>query len=131
MSIYRIVVLVLLGALLAFYCWLTFRGDGRLMTVPGMPRFVWVAFDYATNFRNFPAFLLVGILGAAAVAGLGSHWQYTSLAVCLLAPFLKDCVQIPMVTRHFHWGAVTYGVAGALVGWMVAASAIRWATEVD
>lgn len=126
MSIFRFTVLVSLLVLLGFYIWLTFRGDGRLMTVPGMPRFVWIVFDYSTNFRNFPAFLMLGVLGAAVVSGLGPKWQYTSLALCVLAPLAKDLVQIPMATRHFHWGATSYGVVGALVGWLLAAAVIRW-----
>ena len=71
----RIIAGVALAGLLVFYTWFAFRDDGRLMTVPGVPQPVWFYFDHHANIRNGVGFLILGFVGAAAVAGLHGRWQ--------------------------------------------------------
>jgi hypothetical protein len=117
--------MVLVG-LLVFYTWFAFRDDGRLKTVPGVPQPVWFYFDHHANIRNGVGFLILGCVGAAAVAGLHGRWQVVSLGVCLAAPVIKDFAQILFApTRHFNWDATGLGVLVAFVGWGAAALVLR------
>jgi hypothetical protein len=114
----RVVAGVMLAGLLVFYTWFAFRDDGRLMTVPGMPHAVWFYFDHHANIRNGVGFLILGTLGAAAVAGLRPEMQVLSLVLCLSAPLIKDMAQLFTLTRHFNWDATGLGIVGALLGWV-------------
>jgi hypothetical protein len=113
----RVVAGVVLAGLLVFYTWFAFRDDGRLMTVPGMPRFVWYYFDHHANIRNGVGFLILGAVGAAAVMGLRPETKALSLVLCLSAPLIKDMAQFFTLTRHFNWDATALGIVGALLGW--------------
>jgi hypothetical protein len=122
----RTISLVVLAGLLVFYTWFAFRDDGRLMTVPGVPQPVWFYFDHHANIRNGVGFLILGFVGAAAVAGLHGRWQVVSLGLCAAAPVIKDFAQdIFAPTRHFNWDATGLGVLGALVGWAATAVLLR------
>jgi hypothetical protein len=111
---------VLLLPLLAFYIWFTFRDDGALMTVPGVPKLIWAYFDHHTNQRNAVGFFILGALVSAMVLGARGHLRVLALAGCLVAPIAKDCAQIGLATRHFNMGATLLGVIGALIGFYAA-----------
>lgn len=112
--------------LVTFYTWFAFRDDGRLKTVPGVPHAVWYYFDHHSTIRNGVGFVILGFVGAAAVAGLHGRWQVVSLGVCLAAPVIKDFAQVLFApTRHFNWNATGLGVLGAFAGWWVAALLLR------
>ena len=122
----RTISLVVLAGLLVFYTWFAFRDDGRLMTVPGVPQPVWFYFDHHANIRNGVGFLILGFVGAAAVAGLNGRWQVVSFGLCVAAPVIKDFAQDFFApTRHFNWDATGLGVLGALVGWAATAVLLR------
>jgi hypothetical protein len=122
----RTISLLVLAGLLVFYTWFAFREDGRLRTVPGCPHAVWFYFDHHANIRNGVGFLILGFVGAAAVAGLHGRWQVVSLGLCAAAPVIKDFAQdIFAPTRHFNWDATGLGVSGALVGWAATAVLLR------
>ena len=117
---------VALAVLLVAYAWITLREDGRMMTIPFLPHWLKYHLELHAYTRNFPAFFLLSVFGAGAVAGLRSEWKAVSFALCLIAPFAKDIAQIFLVTRHFNWTATCWGIAGALVGWMATAALLRW-----
>lgn len=122
----RIVAGVVLVLLLVFYTWFAFRDDGRLKTVPGVPQPVWFYFDHHANIRNGVGFLILGFVGAAAVAGLNERWQLVSAGLCVVAPVIKDVAQYFFApTRHLNWDATCLGVLGALLGWGAAALLLR------
>lgn len=122
----RFVAGVVLAGLLVFYTWFAFREDGRLRTVPGCPHAVWFYFDHHANIRNGVGFLILGLVGSAAVAGLNGRWQVASLVLCAAAPLIKDLAQdLFAPTRHLNWDATGLGVLGAFVGWWVAALLLR------
>jgi len=118
----RLTALVLILALLAFYAFVTLRSDSRLLTIPFIPSAIAKFFDLNPLSRNFPAFAVLGFLGAATVSGLSTRWQTLVLVLCLLAPVIKDVAQIFIATRHFSWLATIFGLLGALAGW----AASRW-----
>jgi len=63
-------------------------------------------------------FLILGCVGAAAVAGLRPEVQVFSLFLCVAAPIFKDLAQLVFtLTRHFNWDATGLGVLGAFAGW--------------
>jgi len=114
----RIIAGVVLAGLLVFYTWFAFRDDGRLKTVPGVPQPVWFYFDHHANIRNGVGFLILGCVGAAAVAGLRPGAQVLSMVLCVAAPMFKDLAQLVFtLTRHFNWDATGLGVLGAFLGW--------------
>jgi len=122
----RTISLLALAGLLVFYTWFAFREDGRLRTVPGCPHAVWFYFDHHANIRNGVGFLILGFVGAAAVAGLHGRWQVVSLGLFAAAPVIKDFAQdVFAPTRHFNWDATGLGVLGALVGWAATAVLLR------
>lgn len=129
LTLTRIIALVLLVGVVAFFVWFTVRGDNRLTSVTFLPRPQMVYFDLYPLARNFPAFAVLGILLAAVVVGLGPKWQVVSLALCLAAPVLKDMAQIPLAGRHFNWSAVGLGLIGAVVGWTLCWAVGRWIVE--
>ena len=106
----------LLLPLLVFYIWFTFRSDGALMTVPGVPKIIWTYFDHHTNQRNAVGFLVLGSLVSMTVFRACGRWRVIALAACVVAPIAKDCAQIGLATRHFNLGATLLGVFGALIG---------------
>lgn len=117
----RIVAGLVLAGLLVFYTWFAFRDDGRLMTVPGVPHAVWFYFDHHSTVRNGVGFLILGFVGASAVAGLNWRWQLVSIGLCMAAPVIKDFAQDFFApTRHFNWDATGLGVLGAFAGWWAA-----------
>ncbi len=118
----RIVSAVVLAVLLVAYAWITLRADGRMMTIPFLPHWLKYHLELHAYTRNFPAFFLLSVFGAGAVAGLRLEWKVLSFALCLIAPFAKDFAQIFLLTRHFNWTATCWGISGALVGWMATAS---------
>jgi hypothetical protein len=128
-TLMRIIFLILLVVLVAFYAWFTVRGDNRLSSVAFLPRPPMVFFDLNPLARNFPAFAVLGVLLAAVVVGLGPKWQVLSLALCLAAPVLKDMAQIPLAGRHFNWSAVWLGLLGAAIGWSLCWAVGRWIVE--
>ena len=121
----RIVAGIVLAGLLVFYTWFAFRGDGRLMTVPGVPHSVWYYFDHHSTVRNGVGFLVLGAVGAAVVTGLRPEMQVLSLVLCLSAPLIKDMAQLFTLTRHFNRDATGLGIVGALFGWVAAALLLR------
>lgn len=129
LTLTRIIALVLLVAVVAFFVWFTVRSDNRLTSVTFLPRPQMVYFDLYPLARNFPAFAVLGALLAAVVVGLGPKWQALSFALCLAAPVLKDMAQIPLAGRHFHWSAVWLGLLGAAIGWSLCWAAGRWILE--
>jgi len=129
LTLTRIIALVLLVAVVAFFVWFTVRGDNRLTSVTFLPRPQMVYFDLNPLARNFPAFAVLGVLLAAVVVGLGPKWQVLSLALCLAAPVLKDMAQIPLAGRHFNWSAVGLGLLGAAIGWSLCWAVGRWIVE--
>ena len=118
----RVASAVLLAVLLVTYAWITLREDGRMMTIPFLPHWLRYHLELHAYTRNFPAFFLLSVFGAGAVAGLRLEWKVLSFALCLIAPFAKDFAQIFLLTRHFNWTATCWGIAGALVGWVATAS---------
>lgn len=117
----RIIAGVVLAGLLVFYTWFAFRDDGRLKTVPGVPHTVWYYFDHHSTVRNGVGFLILGFVGAAAVAGLNGQWRVVPLGLCLAAPVIKDFAQSLFApTRHFNWDATALGTIGCAVGWLLA-----------
>lgn len=122
----RVVAVVLLALLVVTYAWLAWRSDPRLATAGILPKPVALFFDINPLARSFPAFLLLGLLGGAAVAGLGPRLSALSFTLCLLAPVVKDLAQMLTTTRHFHLGGTLLGVLGALAGWGIAAWLVRW-----
>jgi hypothetical protein len=114
-----------LAVLLVAYAWITLREDGRMMTIPFLPHWLKYHLELHAYVRNFPAFLLLAIFGAGAVAGLRPKWKAVSFALCLFAPFAKDFAQIFVLTRHFNWTATMWGIGGALVGWVATATLLR------
>ena len=107
-----------LVVLVVAYAWITLRADGRMMTIPFLPHWLKYHLELHAYTRNFPAFFLLAVFGAGAVAGLRAEWKVLSFALCLFAPFAKDLAQIFVLTRHFNWTATCWGIAGALVGWV-------------
>jgi hypothetical protein len=123
---FRIIAGVVLAALLVFYTWFAFRDDGRLKTVPGVPQPVWFYFDHHSTVRNGVGFLILGFVGAAAVAGVNRRWQVVSLGLCAAAPVIKDLAQdLFAPTRHLNCDATGLGILGALLGWGAAALLLR------
>ena len=122
----RVVSAVVLAVLLVAYAWITLREDGRMMTIPFLPHWLKYHLELHAYVRNFPAFFLLSVFGAGAVAGLRWEWQTASFGLCLFAPFAKDFAQIFVLTRHFNWTATCWGIAGALVGWVATAALLRW-----
>jgi hypothetical protein len=124
-GIIRAISVVVLAGLLVFYTWFAFRDDGRLKTVPGVPHAVWFYFDHHANIRNGVGFLILGFVGAAAVAGLHGRWQVVSLGLCAAAPVIKDFAQVLFApTRHFNWDATGLGVVGSVIGWLLSAGVV-------
>jgi len=121
-GIIRGISLAALVVLVVAYAWITLRADGRMMTIPFLPHWLRYHLELHAYTRNFPAFFLLSVLGAGAVAGLRLEWRAVSFALCLLAPFAKDFTQIFVLTRHFNWTATCWGIAGALVGWVATAA---------
>jgi hypothetical protein len=117
----RIASWILLAGLVAFYIWFAFRESGQLRTVPGMPHAIWYYFDHHATIRNGVGFMILGIVGATAVAGLRRRWQILSAGLCVIAPLVKDLAQdILAPTRHFNWDATGVGTLGAIAGWLAA-----------
>ena len=117
--------LAALVVLVVAYAWITLRADGRMMTIPFLPHWLKYHLELHAYVWNFPAFLLLAIFGAGAVAGLRPEWKPVSFALCLFAPFAKDFAQIFVLTRHFNWTATCWGMGGALVGWAAAWALLR------
>ncbi len=92
-----------------------------MMTIPFLPHWLRYHLELHAYTRNFPAFFLLSVFGAGAVAGLRLEWKAVSFALCLFAPFAKDFTQIFVLTRHFNWTATCWGIVGALVGWVATA----------
>ena len=111
-----------LVVLVVAYAWITLRADGRMMTIPFLPHWLKYHLEFYTMERNALAFGLLAIFGAGAVAGLRPEWKAVSFALCLFAPFAKDFAQIFVLTRHFNWTAICWGISGALVGWVATAA---------
>jgi hypothetical protein len=124
-GIVRAISVAALVVLLIAYAWIALREDGRMMTIPFLPHWLRYHLELHTYTRNFPAFFLLSVFGAGAVAGLRLEWKAVSFALCLLAPFAKDFTQIFVLTRHFNWTATCWGIAGALVGWLATAALLR------
>ena len=124
-GIIRAISVVAFVVLVVAYAWITLREDGRMMTIPFLPHWLKYHLELHAYVRNFPAFFLLAIFGAGAVAGLRSEWKAVSFALCLFAPFAKDFAQIFVLTRHFNWTATCWGIAGALVGWVATAVLLR------
>ena len=121
-GIIRAISVAALVVLVVAYAWIALREDGRMMTIPFLPHWLRYYLELHAYTRNFPAFFLLSVLGAGAVAGLRLEWRAVSFALCLLAPFAKDFTQIFVLTRHFNWTATCWGIAGALVGWVATAA---------
>jgi len=124
-SVIRRVSVAALIVLVAAYAWITLRADGRMMTIPFLPHWLKYHLELHAYARNFPAFFLLAVFGAGAVAGLRREWQALSFSLCLVAPFVKDFAQIFVLTRHFNWTATMFGIGGALVGWVATALLLR------
>ena len=122
----RLTSALLLLALVCIYAWLSMRSEPRLTTIPFVPYSWAFFFDLNPLARSFPAFFVLGILAVVAVAGLGGRWQYAALALCLLAPVLKDVAQMATATRHFDLVSTLLGMAGAGAGWRVGMALLRW-----
>lgn len=122
----RLTSAALLLALVCLYAWLSMRSEPRLATIPFVPYSWAFFFDLKPLARSFPAFFVLGLLAAGAVVGLGSRWHYDALALCLLAPVLKDVAQMATATRHFDLVSTLLGMAGAAVGWGVGMALLRW-----
>jgi len=121
----RVASAIALAVLLVVYAWITLRTDGRMGTIPFLPRGLTYHLELYPMERNAPAFGLLSFLGAGAVVGLRREWKALSLALCLFAPFAKDFAQIFVLTRHFNWTATMWGIGGALVGWVATATLLR------
>lgn len=121
-SLMRAISWAALVVLVGAYAWIALREDGRMMTIPFLPHWLKYHLELHTFVRNFPAFFLLSVFGAGAVAGLKPQWKALSLVLCLFAPFLKDFAQIFVLTRHFNWTATCWGIGGALVGWVATAA---------
>ena len=113
-----------LVVLVVAYAWITLRADGRMRTIPFLPYWLTYHLEFYSMERNALAFGLLAIFGAGAVAGLRPEWKAVSFALCLFAPFAKDFAQIFVLTRHFNWTAICWGIGGALVGWVVTTAAL-------
>ena len=124
-GIIRAISVAALVVLVVAYAWITLRADGRMMTIPFLPHWLKYHLELHAYTRNFPAFFLLSVLGAGAVAGLRPEWKAVSFALCLFAPFAKDFAQIFVLTRHFNWTATCWGIGGALVGWLATAALLR------
>ncbi|MGA1129420.1 MAG: hypothetical protein ACO3XN_05055 [Chthoniobacterales bacterium] len=111
--------------LVVAYAWITLRTDGRMRTIPFLPYWMTYHLEFYTMERNALAFGVLAMFGAGAVAGLRLEWQVMSFALCLAAPWVKDFAQIFILTRHFNWTATTWGIGGALVGWLATAALLR------
>jgi hypothetical protein len=96
-----------------------------MRTIPFLPYWMTYHLEFYTMERNALAFGVLAMFGAGAVAGLRLEWQVMSFALCLAAPWVKDFAQIFVLTRHFNWTATTWGIAGALVGWLATAALLR------
>ncbi|MFM8683321.1 MAG: hypothetical protein ACKOEG_06030 [Chthoniobacterales bacterium] len=120
-GVIRGISLAALVVLVVAYAWITLRADGRMMTIPFLPHWLRYHLELHAYTRNFPAFFLLSVFGAGAVAGLRMEWKVLSFALCLIAPFAKDFAQIFVLTRHFNWTATCWGIVGALVGWVATA----------
>lgn len=123
-GIVRAISVAALVVLVVAYAWIALREDGRMMTIPFLPHWLKYHLELHAYTRNFPAFFLLSVLGAGAVAGLRLEWRAVSFALCLFAPFAKDFTQIFVLTRHFNWTATCWGIAGALVGWVATAAVL-------
>jgi hypothetical protein len=115
----RVVSATMFLALLAGCTWVSFRADPMLATVGFLPS-TWAAFlDLHPLARSFPAFFLMGFLGATATSGVRTRWRIPLLAFLLASPYLKDVAQTWLTaTRHYNGHAVALGVCGAAAGWM-------------
>ncbi|MFM7375353.1 MAG: hypothetical protein ACKO39_09405 [Chthoniobacterales bacterium] len=120
-GVIRGISLAALVVLVVAYAWITLRADGRMMTIPFLPHWLKYHLELHAYTRNFPAFFLLSVFGAGAVAGLRMEWKVLSFDLCLIAPFAKDFAQIFVLTRHFNWTATCWGIVGALVGWVATA----------
>jgi cbb3-type cytochrome oxidase subunit 3 len=89
-QVVRIIAVVVLAVLLIFYTWFTFRADGRLMTVPGVPHTVWYYFDHHSNVRNAVGFAVLAAVSAVACSSVAKKWKVIFLTLCLATPVLKD-----------------------------------------
>ena len=114
----RVLSIAVLVVLLVAYTWITLRTDGRMRTIPFLPYWLTYHLEFYIYERNALAFGLLAMVGAGTVTGLRWEWQAFSLVLCLAAPLAKDAAQIYLETRHFSWLAVTWGLGGALIGWM-------------
>ena len=122
----RFISTILLVGCVGFYAWVSMRSEPRLTTIPFVPYSWAFFFDLKPLARSFPAFFILGFVAAGAVAGLNVRWQYLALALCLLAPVLKDVAQMATATRHFDLVSTLLGMAGAAAGWGVATALLRW-----
>ena len=122
----RLTSALLLLALVCIYAWLSMRSEPRLTTIPFVPYSWAFFFDLKPLARSFPAFFILGFVAVGAVAGLNVRWHYLALALCLLAPVLKDVAQMATATRHFDLVSTLLGMAGAAAGWGVATALLRW-----
>ena len=125
-SVTRTISVEALVVLVVAYAWIALRTDGRMMTVPFLPKWLAYHLELHTYARNIPAFGLLAFFGAGAVAGLRVGWQAFSFVLCLFAPLAKDFAQIFTLTRHFNVEATVWGIGGALVGWVAAWALLRW-----
>jgi len=121
-AVIRAVSVVALVVLVVAYAWIALREDGRMMTIPFLPHWLKYHLELHAYTRNFPAFFLLSVFAAGAVAGVRPEWKAASFALCLFAPFAKDFAQIFVLTRHFNWTATCWGIGGALVGWVATAA---------
>jgi hypothetical protein len=122
----RLISTILLVGCVGLYSWLSMRSEPRLTTIPFVPYSWAFFFDLKPLARSFPAFFVLGILAAGAVAGLGGRWQCAPLALCLFAPVLKDVAQMATATRHFDFVSTLLGKAGAAAGWGFGTALLRW-----
>ena len=109
----------LLLSLIAICMWLALKEESSLRVLPFIPNSVAVFLDNHFYTRNSAAFGLIGLLSAASIWGLELRWKLIALAFCLVAPLVKDLMQIPIYTRHFDWLATVSGLLGSIAGWVL------------
>lgn len=107
---------VLLALCCCFYVWLSLRTEPRLATIPIFPHAVSSYLDLKPLHRSFPAFFVLAMLAAGSVAGSCRRVQLFVLTGSLLAPLMKDVMQIGLATRHFNQDAIFLGMLGAISG---------------
>ena len=118
-KVLRLVGAALLLPLVAFYLAFSFRTDPLVTSLQLFPVRVAMFFDLHPLARNFPAFLVLGFLGATATVGMRKEWRAVGLVLCLLFPYARDVGQLfATVTRHFNGAAVILGACGAAAGWL-------------